>query len=162
MPQKGPPAVSCIDIKLPPAQCRRQTRSRLFNGNLAARSQLFRIMLRNQNSQNAVLVFRLDVLRLYIADLETTGASARITLLTKDTALLVLFVLVKALFGADGQITVLDIHVDLVLFKAGQIHCETVTLGVIRLADIGLHQVSAVLTEQRIMTAEETGAKEIV
>ena len=51
---------------------------------------------------------------------------------------------------------------DLVLFKAGQIHCETVTLGVIRLADIGLHQVSAVLTEQRIMAAEETGTKEIV
>ena len=119
-------------------------------------------MLRDQNSQNAVLVFRLDVLRLYIADIETTGASARITLLTKDTALLVLFILVKTLFSADGQITVLDIHMDLVLFKAGQIHCETVTLGVIRLADIGLHQVSAVLTEQRIMAAEETGTKEIV
>ena len=52
-------------------------------------------MLRNQNSQNAVLVFRLDVLRLYIADIETTRASARITLLTKNTALLVLFVLVN-------------------------------------------------------------------
>ena len=61
-------------------------------------------MLRNQNVQNTMFVFRLDVLRLYIADIETTGASACITLLTKDTTLLVLFVLVKALFGADGQI----------------------------------------------------------
>ena len=82
-------------------------------------------MLRNQNGQNTVLVFRLDVLRLYIADIEATRASARITLLAKDTAFLVLFVFVKTLFGTDGQITVLDIYMDLVLFKAGQIYCET-------------------------------------
>ncbi len=77
-----------------------------------------------------MLVFRLDVFRLYIADIEAAGASASITLLMKNTLLLVLFVLVKGLFGTDGQITILDIHMDLVLFKAGQIYCEAVSLKV--------------------------------
>ena len=51
---------------------------------------------------------------------------------------------------------------DLVLLKAGQLHRKAVSLGVVRLADIGLHKVSCVLAEQRIVTAEETVAKEVV
>ena len=89
-------------------------------------------MLRNKNSQNTVLVFRFDILRLYIADIEAARASTRITLLTENTTFLVLFVFVKTFFGADSHITVLDIYMDLVLFKAGQINCKTIALSIVR------------------------------
>ena len=51
---------------------------------------------------------------------------------------------------------------DLVLFKAGQLHRKAVSLGVVRLADVGLHQVSGVLAKQRAVTAKEAAIKEII
>ena len=83
-------------------------------------------------------------------------ASACIALLTKYAALLVLFILVQTLLGSDGQIAVFDVETDLVLLEAGQFDREAVSLGVVRLADIGLHQVLGVLAKQRAVRTKET------
>ena len=84
-----------------------------------------------------------------------TRASACIALLTKHAPLLVLLILVQTLLGSDGQIAVFDVEADLVLLEAGQFDCKAVSLGVVRLADIGLHQVLGVLAKQRAVRTKE-------
>ena len=121
----------------------------LLDGDLAGGGKLLRLLLRDKHGQHAGLVLGLHVLGLHVADVEAAGAGTGVALLTQHAALLVLFVLVEALLRADGQVTVLHVHMDLVLFKAGQLHRKAVSLGVVRLADIGLHQVLGVLAKQR-------------
>ena len=53
-------------------------------------------------------------------------------------------------------IAVFDVETDLVLLEAGQLNCKAVSLGVVRLADIGLHQVLGVLAKQRAVRTKET------
>ena len=54
----------------------------LFNRNFAGRSKFLLIHLRQNNRQNAGFVFCLDILGLYIADIEATRTNACVTFLT--------------------------------------------------------------------------------
>ena len=54
-------------------------------------------------------------------------------------ACLVLFVLIKALFGRNGQIAIFEFCMDFILLEARQIHIEFIM--VTHITDIGLHEV---------------------
>ena len=118
--------------------------------------------LRDEQGQNARLIGGLDILGLYLADIEAAGQCACVTLLTDDAALLVFLILVKALCGADGEVAVLEVKDYLVLLKARQVDGQAVALGIVGLTDIGLHEVSAVLTEQLVMAGKEAVVKNII
>ena len=75
------------------------------------------VLLRNQNGQHARFVLRLDILRLHVADIKAARAGTGIALLTQNTTLLVLLVLVKPLLGADGQIAIPQIETDFILLE---------------------------------------------
>ena len=137
----------------------------LFNGNGGACGALANLFLGHQDGQDTVFVLGLDILRAYIANIEATGANAGVALLAKDTALLILCILVKTLLGTDGQITVLNIQLDLILLEAGQVNIQLV--AVLCLTDIGLHHVACVFAIQRLIRPtgihqSKGGSKEII
>ena len=86
-----------------------------------------------------------------LTHIEAAAHRTGVALLTDVAALLVLLVLVQTLSGVDGQITVLQLHLDLVLLKAGQVNVHQI--GILRLADIGLHHVLGVLAIQGVVDA---------
>ena len=118
--------------------------------------------LGDEQLQNAVLILGLHILRLHIlAHIEAAAEGTGVTLLADITALLILLVLVQSLGGADGQATVLQLDLYLVLLKTGQVHVDLVT--VLDLPHIGVHQVLRMLAVQLMFGLREHCAiKEII
>ena len=106
--------------------------------------------LGQSNLQNAVLKLSGDILGFHmIAHIEAAAALARIALTAQITAVLFLLILVQALGRADRQTTILQFQLDLILLKARQIHIQLI--GILSLPHIGLHQILAVLTIERVV-----------
>ena len=95
-----------------------------------------------------------------IAHIEAAGAAASVTLAADITAVLVALVLVEPLGGCDGQITVLQIDLDLILAEARQIQGEGI--AVTGVTDIGLHQIAGVLTVKGALGIHEVLSESIV
>ena len=90
--------------------------------------------------QDAVLKLSADVLGLQLlADIEAACAAAGSTLLADIAALVVLVIQLLIALGADGQIAVVQIQLDILFLEAGQIHEHIV--AVLVLADIGFHHI---------------------
>src|SRR5699024_781291 len=100
-----------------------------------------------------------------LADKEAAAAAAGPALAAQVAALVLLravllFAAVEALLGGDGQITVLEVELHLVLLKARQVNVELV--GAVLLADIGLHDMRRALAVQRIARAEHGSRKHVI
>ena len=109
------------------------------------------LLLGDGQLQNAVFKLGGHLAGLHVlAYIEAAAASTGIALLANILALLVALILVQALGRLDGQIAVLQLHIDLILLEAGQIDIQLVAVR--GLPHIGLHQVLAVLAVQRVVT----------
>ena len=92
-----------------------------LNGDGVMLRQLLLRGLGQRQLQDAVLKFGVDVGGLdAVAHIKAAAALAGVTLLPDVAALLVLLVPVQALGGADGQVAVLQVKLDLVLLEAGR------------------------------------------
>ena len=95
---------------------------KLLNGKGILSGKFLFWLLGNGDLQNAVFKLCTHILNgNSSANIEATAHCTGVTLLTNVTALLILLVLIQALLSADGQITVLQLYLNLVLFKAGQV-----------------------------------------
>ena len=111
--------------------------------------KLLRRSLRDADLQNAILELRGDICGFHIVtDIEAAAHGAGVTLLAQELALLIGLVLVQTLGSADRQVTVLQIDRHFILLEARQVHVQLVRA--VQFADIGLHQISGVLTIQLI------------
>ena len=96
-----------------------------------------------------------------IADIEAALHHARIALLTEHLAFFVFLVLLHRFLRGDGQITVIQRQMNLVLLEARQINVHLV--AVVRLFHIRLHHVLRVLAVQSaIDIAKATEQVEII
>ena len=99
--------------------------------------------------QDAILKLGGHILGLHLlTHIEAAAALTGVALPAQITAILLLLVLIQALGGTDGQTTVLQLQLNLILLEAGQVHIQLI--GVLGLPHIGLHQVLAVLAVQRV------------
>ena len=79
------------------------------------------LLLGQVQSQNAVIVFGLDPVHINSADVKAAGEGPEIALALDKVSLLVLFLLVAAVLGGDGQGVVVQVKLDVLLVKAGQL-----------------------------------------
>ena len=114
-----------------------------------------RLFLWNMESQDAVLVLGVDIFLSHMGShIEAAAHAPGIAFPPYIIAVLVLFVPVQALFRADSQCAVVKPHPNLVLFIAGQVNIHHIT--VLRLLDIGFHQVFGVLAIQSPVDLRES------
>ena len=95
--------------------------------------------------QDAILELCVDVFLLHIAHVETARAGAGEGFVPQIAALLILFVIAVATHCLNGQVAVVQIHLNVFLLAAGQVNSYFV--AVVRLFDIGLHHVCTALTK---------------
>ena len=95
--------------------------------------------------QDAILELCVDVFLLHIAHVETACATAGEGLAPHVAALVVLFVIAVAAHCLNGQVAVVQIHLNVFLLAARQVNRYFV--AVVRLFDIGLHHVCTALTK---------------
>lgn len=83
--------------------------------------RLFRLNLRNSNLQDTVFKFSFDILLgNCFADIEGSCTLTAVTFTTDINAFIVLFVLVEAFSGGNGQITVFQFGADVLFLKPGR------------------------------------------
>ena len=96
--------------------------------------------------QDTVLKLGVDVLLLdLLAHIEAAGAGAREGLAADVAAILAFVAGGVAADGLDGQITVLQLHLDVLLFAAGQVHIHLI--AVLDFLHVGFHHVGCPLAE---------------
>ena len=96
--------------------------------------------------QDAILELCVDILFLYgIAHIEAAGAGAGEGLAADVMALLILLIIAVITDGLNGQVAVVQIHLNVFLLAARQVNSYFV--AIVRLFDIGLHHVCTALTE---------------
>lgn len=118
-----------------------------------------RILLRDDDMQDTTFIRSLDVLLCHVlAHKEAALHHARIALLTEHLALLVLVGLLQRFLRGDGQITVVQFQMNVVLLEARQINVHLIAF--IRFLHIRLHHVLCVLAVQRTVNVAES-AEEI-
>ena len=100
------------------------------------------------------------ILRPHIAHIEAAAANAGIAFLTQYATLLILFVLIQTLLGADGQITIVYVQLNFFLIEARQFNRQFIFVFIF--TNIGLHQVACALAKQRIALAKEIVIKEFI
>ena len=111
--------------------------------------------------QDAVLKLSADVLGLQLlADIEAACAAAGSTLLADIAALVVLVIQLLIALGADGQIAVVQIQLDILFLEAGQINEHIV--AVLVLADIGFHHIGGTFAKHTAGGSGLHGAVKIV
>ena len=88
-----------------------------------------------------------------LTHIKAAAHASRIALPPYIPAVLVLLLPVKALCGVDGEIAVLQLHLNLFLLKAGQIDIHHIAS--LRLLDIGFHQVLCILSVKRSVNIRE-------
>ena len=95
--------------------------------------------------QDAILELCVDVFLLHIAHVETTCAGAGEGFAPQIATILILFVIAVAAHCLNGQVAVVQIHLNVFLLAARQVNRYFV--AVVRLFDIGLHHVCTALTK---------------
>ena len=97
--------------------------------------------------QDAILELCVDVFLLHrIAHVEAAGAGAGEGLTAQIAAFLVLLIVAVAADSLNGQVAVVQLHLNVFLLAAGQIHCNII-IAISGLLHIGLHHVRATLAK---------------
>ena len=95
----------------------------LLDLELAAGRDLGRL-LRHGQREDAVFVLGLDAVDVDAGDVEAAGEGAVEAFALDEVLLLVLFLLLALVLGADGQAVVLNVDLDVVLVEAGQLRLQ--------------------------------------
>ena len=97
--------------------------------------------------QDAILELCVDVLLLHgVAHIEAAGAGAGEGLAAQVAALFILLVIGVAADGLNGQVAVVQLHLNVFLLAAGQVNGNVIA-AVGGLLHIGLHHVCTALAE---------------
>ena len=103
--------------------------------------------------QDTMFEVRLDIRAFYIfSHIEGTAACTCITFFADIFAFLFFF-LIQAFLCTDGEIAVLQLHLDFVFLETGQIHIQFI--GRVCFTDIRFHQACRIFSVQRILPSKK-------
>ena len=116
-----------------------QKSSSAFNGNVIILLHLSAVRLGYGQPQDTVRIFGMNIFLLYsIAHIEASAAAAGIPLSADIAAILSLLIVVYVLGCCHGQVSVLQLYLDVVGLESRQVDVQLI--GLIRLFHIGPHQ----------------------
>ena len=133
--------------RLPAEHCALPVRSSPFNGNIIGLFLNGLLSLRYRQGKNTIFIFRMDILFLNpITDVEAPAYISGVTLTAYIFAFFILLILIQPLSRTDGQVSILQLDLDLIFLESRQINGDLI--GVILFLHIGLHQICCMLPVQ--------------